>query len=104
MPVNGNSAIILRAILVLVGAGIIFLGLNVGFGGIKTLGWQGETDFISVVKDAAYGAQDNHVRFLGGFWLGAGLLFIAGGVAFKSLRKVLIAITGISASFSLPVR
>lgn len=32
---------LLRGVLVPFGAVIIFLGINVGFGGIQTLGWQG---------------------------------------------------------------
>jgi len=35
--------------------------------------------------------RDNHVRFIGGVWLGLGLIMPAGGVAFQQLRSVLVA-------------
>jgi hypothetical protein len=89
-----TSSIVLRIVLLAVGAVMIALGLNVGLGGIPTLGWQGSTDFVSVTNVGAFAAQDNHVRFLGGFWLGAGLLTAAGAVFLNQLRPVL---TGIAA-------
>ena len=36
-----QNRMILRALLAVVGAGIVFLGLNIGLGGIETMGWQG---------------------------------------------------------------
>lgn len=89
-----RSSIVLRVVLLLVGAVMIALGLNVGLGGILTLGWQGSADFVSVTNAEAFAAQDNHVRFLGGFWLGAGLLTAAGAFFLNQLRPVL---TGIAA-------
>mgnify|MGYP003631713186 CR=1 FL=1 len=77
----------LRIVLVLVGVAIILLGLNVGLGGILTLGWQGPTDFVSVIDPAAFAVQDNHVRFLGGVWLGVGLVFIGASVFTEILWK-----------------
>ena len=88
------SSIVLRIVLLAVGAVMIALGLNVGLGGIPTLGWQGSTDFLSVTDAAAFAAQDNHVRFLGGFWLGAGLLMASGAFFLDRLRPTL---TGIAA-------
>ncbi len=84
--------IILRVILALTGAAIIWLGLNVALGGIVTLGWQGPIDFLEVTDRAAFAAQDSHVRFLGGVWLGAGLFMLAGSIFLKQLRGVLMAI------------
>ena len=72
---------------------MVLLGVNVGFGGIRTLGFQGPTDFVTVSNAAAFSVQDNHVRFLGGFWLGAGLIMLAGALALQQLRPVLIALT-----------
>lgn len=84
----------LRALLALIGFVIILLGLNVGLGGIKTLGWQVAPDFVQVSDSRAFGMQDNHVRFLGGFWLGAGLMFMAAARWLQALRPVLIALIG----------
>lgn len=66
----------IRVVLVLAGASILLTGINVAFGGIRTLGWQGERMFFDVTNQTAFLAQDSHVRFLGGLWLGVGLFFI----------------------------
>lgn len=88
------SSIVLRIVLLLAGAVMIALGLNVGLGGIPTLGWQGSANFLAVTDAGAFAAQDNHVRFLGGFWLGAGLLMASGAFFLERLRPTL---TGIAA-------
>lgn len=86
--------LVLRALLALTGIVIILLGLNVGLGGIKTLGWQVVPDFVQVSDSRAFGMQDSHVRFLGGFWLGAGLMFVAAARWLQALRPVLLALVG----------
>lgn len=86
---------LLRGVLLLVGAAVVVLGLNVGFGGIRTLGWQGGmVAFLSVTDPAVFGVRDNHIRFIGGVWLGAGLLVMAGAIWLKQLRVALAAIAG----------
>lgn len=74
----------LRIILILVGAFIVFVGINVGFGGILTLGWQGQTPFFAVTDVHGYLVQDSHMRFFGGMFGGMGLFLI---VAATNLRK-----------------
>lgn len=81
----------LRTVLALVGALVLVTGVNVGFGGIATLGLQGPTDFFRVADLQAFQAQDSHVRFLGGVWLGVGLLFAAAAVRLNALRPVVCA-------------
>lgn len=84
---------LLRGVLVLLGAVIVVLGLNVGLGGIRTLGWQGGTaEFLTVTDPAQFAVRDNHIRFIGGVWVGAGLLVLVGGVCLRQLRSVLVAI------------
>ncbi|WP_136658977.1 DUF4345 domain-containing protein [Nitratireductor sp. XY-223] len=90
-----NPILPLRILLAIVGVVIIFLGFNVGFGGIKTLGWQGPTDFVEVVDTSAFRTQDSHFRFLGGVWLGIGFVFLAGAFALQRLRNVLIVLCGV---------
>ncbi|MDB5527086.1 MAG: Domain protein of unknown function [Devosia sp.] len=91
MPSNRPSYL-LRAVLILAGAAIVFLGLNVGLGGIQTLGWQGgSAPFLTVLDPQTFGVRDNHVRFIGGVWLGLGLVMLAGGFAFSRLRTALLA-------------
>ena len=73
-----NSSTIFKFILIIIGGFIIFAGINVGFGGIRSLGWQVPADFLTVTNEANFTIQDNHVRFLGGAFGAVGLfLFLA---------------------------
>ena len=80
----------LKSLLWLIGAVIMMMGLNVGLGGIPTLGWLSATDFLQITNEQAYGVQDNHFRFLGGIWFGVGLVFFIGGFKLSGLRLTLI--------------
>ena len=40
--------------------------------------------------------HDSHVRFIGGVWLGLGVLMFAGSLAFQRLRTVLVALTAMT--------
>lgn len=84
---------ILRAVLSLTGAVIIWLGLNVGLGGIHTLGWQGDAPFIDVIDAEVFAVRDNHIRFIAGVWITAGLLILLGAVLLHQMRLVLISLT-----------
>lgn len=86
---------VLRALLGLIGLVIIFLGLNVGFGGIQTLGWQGAGEFISIIDPALYEIRDNHVRFIGGVWLGVGLVFLASAFFLSQLKMTVLVMLGV---------
>jgi uncharacterized protein DUF4345 len=81
--------IAIRVVLVLAGASILITGINVAFGGIRTLGWQGERMFFEVTNQTAFLAQDSHVRFLGGLWLGVGLFFILASTNLAKYRDAL---------------
>ena len=85
-----NSIKLLNAVVVILGAAIIFLGLNIGLGGIQTLGWQAPRDFISISDAAAFHVQDSHIRFIGGVWFGVGAAFLLGGFAMSRFRPTLI--------------
>lgn len=80
----------LNVILVLIGVVIILMGLNLGLGGIRTLGWQISPDFIAVNDPAVFQVQDNHIRFIGGIWFGVGVVFVLGGFARARLQSVLV--------------
>jgi hypothetical protein len=90
-----STRIVLRAVLLLVGVVVVVLGLNVGLGGIRTLGWQGGGEFLTVSDPALFAVRDSHIRFIGGIWLGMGLTLAAGAVWFERLRPVLVAITAL---------
>lgn len=66
----------LRVVMVIVGVLIIYVGINVAFGGIRTLGLQGTTEFLEVTEEGRYLIQDSHVRFLGGVFSAIGLFFL----------------------------
>lgn len=90
-----STRIALRAVLLLVGVVVVVLGLNVGLGGIRTLGWQGGVEFLTVSDPALFAVRDSHIRFIGGIWLGIGLVLAAGAVWFERLRVVLVAIAAL---------
>ena len=81
---------LLNFVVMVVGVVIIFLGMNIGLGGIKTLGWQSSRDFISITDPATFHAQDNHIRFIGGVWFGVGVAFLIGAFAMRTFRSTLI--------------
>ena len=82
----------LKTILVLTGCIIVWLGLNVGLGGVATLGWQGAEESFAVTNPEAFAVRDNHVRFIAGVWTSVGLIMIAGAFILHPMRSVLIAI------------
>ena len=87
----------LKMVLTVVGFAIALLGMNIGLGGIRTLGWQGARDFIAVTDDLAFVTRDSHIRFVGGIWFGVGALFLLGGFRLDRLRPTLILMCGIIA-------
>ena len=86
------NRIAIRIVLLLAGVSILITGINVAFGGIRTLGWQGERMFVEVTHPAAFLAQDSHVRFLGGLWLGVGLFFIIAATNLGKHRDALLVV------------
>lgn len=72
------------AILVIVGLFLIFVGINVGLGGILTLGLQGQVKFFEITNENAFAVQDSHIRFFGGLFGAMGLFMI---IAVTNLRK-----------------
>lgn len=88
--INMSKINLLNSVAVIIGSAIIVLGLNVGLGGIQTLGWQTTGDFISILDPAAFHAQDSHIRFNGGILFGVGAAFLIGGFAMERLRPTLI--------------
>lgn len=86
----------LRAVLALAGAVVLVLGLNVGLGGIRTLGWQGGVaEFITVADPGLFAVRDSHIRFIGGIWLAMGLTLAAGAIWLERLRPVLVAVAAL---------
>ena len=76
---NTRSSAALKVALVSAGTYIIFIAIDFGVGGFRTLGWQGSglTDFVRATDPARYAVQDSHFRFLGGVFgaLGAWMIF-----------------------------
>jgi hypothetical protein len=74
---------VLRGVLVVLGAISAFVAINVAFGGLKTLGWQGPTSYFQVTDHDAYLVRDSHAHYYGGVYLAVGifLMFAASNVA-----------------------
>lgn len=92
-----NKINLLNSVVVIVGFVIILLGLNVGLGGIKTLGWQSARDFVSITDAATFHVQDSHIRFIGGVWFSVGAAFLIGGFAMRTFRSTLIILSAMIA-------
>ncbi len=92
-----NKIKLLNSVVMVVGAFIIFLGLNVGLGGIKTLGWQTTHDFVAITDAVTFHVQDSHIRFIGGVWFGVGAVFLIGAFALNKFRTTLITLSAMIA-------
>ncbi|MBL0060235.1 MAG: DUF4345 domain-containing protein [bacterium] len=90
------SSLIFRAVLVLLGFVNVLLGINLAFGGIQTLGWQGTTDFLTITKEYEFLIHDSHTRFFGGLYIGIGLYLIAATSNLEKYRMALALIFGIT--------
>ena len=84
-----TSARALRVVLALAGLLVMFTGVNIAFGGIFTLGWQGVSEFAQVTVPDRYLAQDSHVRFLGGVWLSIGAVFALAAIWLTRFQSAL---------------
>lgn len=80
----------LRVVVALAGLFTIFVGINVAFGGILTLGWMGQTEFLDITDLTQYLVQDSHVRFFGGMYGSAGILLLVAAVT--NLRQYAAAV------------
>lgn len=89
------SAMIFRIVLMVLGAINIFLGINVGFGGISTLGWQGQTKFFEVIDEYAFLMQDSHIRFFGGLYIGMGIFLMLASTNVKKYYTALNLVLGL---------
>ncbi|MBE7635295.1 DUF4345 domain-containing protein [Sneathiella sp. P13V-1] len=88
-----QSIVILRVILGLTGLAVMILGLNIGLGGMQTLGWQISTGFVAVLDEGLYEIQDNHFRFLGGVWFSIGGVYLLSSVWFGKLQQTIVIIS-----------
>lgn len=80
----------LNLAVLLSGIALVVIGGGVGLGGFLTLGLQIPTDFIEVTKSGVFDVQDNHTRYLGGFFFMAGLVCVYGAFSLKTMRRTLI--------------
>lgn len=75
------------------GIALLVIGGGVGLGGILTLGLQIPTDFVEVTRQEIFDVQDNHIRYLGGFFFMAGVVFVIGAFQLAKLRTTLIVLS-----------
>lgn len=83
------SSIAFRTLLIVLGALNIFVGINVGFGGISTLGWQGQTEFFEIINESVYLMRDSHIRFFGGLYIGLGLFLLLASTHLRQYQTAL---------------
>ena len=76
-------------ILIVLGALNIFIGINVGFGGIATLGLQGQTEFFEVTNETVFLMRDSHIRYFGGLYFGIGLFLILASTNLRTYNTAL---------------
>ena len=88
-----TRSILLKSVLALVGLAIMILGLNIGLGGIPTLGWQTSETFIAVTNETVFHVQDSHIRFIGGVWFGVGAIFLLGAGLTDRLRGTMVTLS-----------
>lgn len=86
------SKTILKMVLVAAGLVVAILGVNIGFGGIATLGLQGSSAFFAITDQSAFEIKDNHVRFAGGVILAIGLILSGSAFVLDKAVTVLCAI------------
>jgi len=72
------NTLLLKTTLLLTGISIIILGADSAIGGLETLGIQVRPDYFTITDSVNYLTRDNHIRFLGGAWIGVGILYVAG--------------------------
>ena len=94
-PVESRSTKGLRIVLGLIGLFVAVSGLNIALGGITTLGWEGRSDFVTVADQGDFDVQDNHIRFLGGVWVGLGLAYLAAARWLHQLRMTVVVFSGL---------
>lgn len=87
------SEIALRIVLVLGGAYVVFAATDFALGGIISLGLIEPKLSSAIAEVAGYHIRDSHVRFIGGFYLGAGLVILASAIWLQTFRVTLLAIT-----------
>jgi hypothetical protein len=66
----------LRVTLTVLGGLSVFVAANVAFGGLRTLGLQGTSDFLAVRDDAAFLVRDSHAHYYGGVYLALGAFLV----------------------------
>ena len=81
-----------KLVLALIGLAVVFLGADIGLGGIATLGWQIDPSFVAATLPDVFATQDSHTRFLGGVWCAVGLVFLLGAWRTELLRQSIISL------------
>jgi len=72
---------------------------------MRTLGLQGATSFLDIKSPHDYLVRDSHTRFLGGVWMGIGLLFLVSPIkltVFRPMLNLAFALIFSLARFTLP--
>jgi hypothetical protein len=91
-PPTATGSKALRGVLVVLGAISAFVAINVAFGGLKTLGWQGPTDYFRVTDHDAFLVRDSHAHYYGGVYLAVGIFLILAATNVAKYRQGLMVV------------
>jgi hypothetical protein len=91
-PSAATGSKVLRGVLVALGAISAFVAINVAFGGLKTLGWQGTTEFVRVTDHEAFLVRDSHAHYYGGVYLAVGLFLMVAATNVARFRQGLMVV------------
>ena len=92
---NKMSITAFKIVLVLLGLYGIFLGIDFGWGGFRSLGWQGTTDFFQITDALRYEVQDSNFRFFGGMFIGVGMFLLLAATNLRRYQQSLTLIFGL---------
>lgn len=85
--------VILRVVLVIAGAFVVFTGIDFAAGGIRSLGLERPALSLTATDPHGFDIRDSHARFLGGLWMTVGLIFFASAARLHALKVALLACT-----------
>lgn len=88
------SEILLRVVLAIGGAFALYTGFDFAAGGMQSLQLQGEAPTFTITDPAGFYERDSHSRFLGGVWMGVGLVFLSAAGWLQTVKPALIACIG----------
>ena len=86
---GGISRKLLQAVLMSAAIFVVVTGADQALGGLYTLGLLEQAVYFEVVDQGLFEIMDNHARFIGGVWMGVGLVILVGLTNLAEHRSIL---------------